>query len=68
MSRIIESDFDREWRRARRFHRVFGVIVLTLIALIFLGTAVAIYQVVTEPEIVGEFVGKMVSGYEQEAR
>lgn len=67
-SPFAESEFDREWRRARRFHRVFSIVVLSLIALIFVGTATAIYKVVTEPEIVGEFVGKMVSGYETEAR
>ncbi|USM11490.1 hypothetical protein vBCbaSRXM_45 [Citromicrobium phage vB_CbaS-RXM] len=58
-----KSDFDREWERARRFHRIFFAIVATLVVLIFAGTAAAIYTVATQPEIIGEAAGKIVNGY-----
>lgn len=66
MSRLIQSDFNRDWERARRFHRVWFAIVATLALTIIVGTAYSLYRVVSEPEIVGEYAGKIVTGFQNE--
>lgn len=67
-SPFAESEFDRSFRRAQRLMKIWFIFILCLVLTVFVGVSYTIYSVLTQPEIVGEFAGRIASGYEAGTR
>ena len=67
----MESNFDRDFDRARNFDRtrtfinVVGILTMVGAVVGIIASIVFGIMVVSNPEIIGEFFGKIVSGFNQ---
>jgi hypothetical protein len=73
--RDVMRDFDAEFARRKRKMKIIGAafaVVWLLIFLMIIGVFTFIgymaYQGVTQPELIGNFAGEIVKGFEETAK
>lgn len=59
-------DFDKRFKRAQTFAKVWIAFCFILVLTIIFGTGYAVFEVVTNPAAVGEFFGQIASGFNKE--